>query len=98
MQFRIAFIGVSHWHFRPFLDPMLAIPDVKLVGVSDANEQIARAEGERFGCKWSSDYREICRSARPDFVFALGRHCDMAEEATFLVGESIPFAMEKPCG
>ena len=40
----------------------------------------------------------MCAQLRPDFAFALGRHCDMAEEARFLIGQEIPFAMEKPCG
>jgi predicted dehydrogenase len=39
----------------------------------------------------------LCDRLRPDFVFALGRHCDMAEEARFLIDRRIPFAMEKPC-
>jgi predicted dehydrogenase len=40
----------------------------------------------------------MCAQLRPDFAFALGRHCDMAETARFLIGQRIPFAMEKPCG
>lgn len=39
----------------------------------------------------------MCARLRPDFVFALGRHSDMAEEARYLIAERIPFAMEKPC-
>ena len=39
----------------------------------------------------------MCARLRPDFAFALGRHCDMADEARFLIAERIPFAMEKPC-
>ncbi len=39
----------------------------------------------------------MCARLKPDFAFALGRHCDMAEEARFLIAERIPFAMEKPC-
>ena len=35
---------------------------------------------------------------RPDFVFALGKHCDMAGTAQFLLEEGISFAMEKPMG
>ena len=39
----------------------------------------------------------MCARLKPDFAFALGRHCDMADEARFLIAERIPFAMEKPC-
>ena len=48
-------------------------------------------------CPAFADYREMCARLKPDFAFALGRHCDMADEARFLIAERIPFAMEKPC-
>ena len=35
---------------------------------------------------------------RPDFVIALGRHCDMAAVAHFLLDEGFPFLIEKPAG
>ncbi len=39
----------------------------------------------------------MCAALKPDFAFALARHCDMAELARFLIDQRIPFAMEKPC-
>jgi predicted dehydrogenase len=94
---RIALIGVSHWHTPFYLDPLLTIPDTTVVGVSDPD--LARAEelAAKAKCPAFTDYREMCARLRPDFVFALGRHCDMADEARFLIAERIPFAMEKPC-
>ncbi|HUB14361.1 MAG TPA: Gfo/Idh/MocA family oxidoreductase [Acetobacteraceae bacterium] len=95
---RIVLIGVSHWHTPFYLDPALELPDVAIVGVSDPD--IARAEpvAAHANCPAFADYREMCATLRPDFAFALGRHCDMAEEARFLIAQKIPFAMEKPCG
>ena len=52
----------------------------------------------RLGCVGDTDFRALCRETKPDFVFALGRHCDMVEQARFLIEEGIPFALEKPCG
>jgi predicted dehydrogenase len=52
----------------------------------------------RLGCAGDTDFRWLCRKVRPDFVVALGRHCDMVEQAAFLLQEGIPFALEKPCG
>jgi predicted dehydrogenase len=52
----------------------------------------------KLGCAVDTDFRELCRRVKPDFVIALGRHCDMAEQARFLIAEKIPFALEKPCG
>jgi predicted dehydrogenase len=95
---RIVLIGVSHWHTPFYLDPVLELPDVTIVGVADPD--VARAEpvAAKAGCPAFADYREMCAQLRPDFAFALGRHCDMAGEARFLIAQKIPFAMEKPCG
>jgi predicted dehydrogenase len=72
--------------------------EVQIVGVSDPDPETARQLGEDMGCGWASDFRELCTKVKPDFVFALGRHCDMAEEAAFLLDQGIHFAIEKPCG
>jgi predicted dehydrogenase len=95
---RLAFIGVSHWHQTLYLEPAAALPDATIVGVSDPDPAVAKAWAERLGCEGSADFREICERLRPDFVFALGRHCDMADEARYLTDAGIPFAIEKPCG
>ena len=58
----------------------------------------SRRLSARLGCAGDTDFRALCRRTRPDFVVALGRHCDMVEEAVFLLEEGIPFALEKPCG
>jgi predicted dehydrogenase len=97
-RMRIVLIGVSHWHTPFYLDPSLAQPDVTIVGVSDPDATRAEPAAAKAGCPAFTDYREMCAQLRPDFAFALGRHCDMAEEARFLIGQKIPFAMEKPCG
>jgi predicted dehydrogenase len=95
---RIVLIGVSHWHTPFYLDPALAQPDVAIVGVSDPDAARAQPVAAQAACPAFTDYREMCAHLRPDFAFALGRHCDMAEEARFLIEQRIPFAMEKPCG
>jgi predicted dehydrogenase len=95
---RIVLIGVSHWHTPFYLDPALAQPDVRIVGVSDPDPSRAAPVAAKAGCAVFTDYREMCTQLRPDFAFALGRHCDMADEARFLIAQKIPFALEKPCG
>jgi predicted dehydrogenase len=94
---RIVLIGVSHWHTPFYSEPVLARPDMQIVGVSDPDRSRAEPLAGRAGCPVFADYREMCASTRPDFAFALGRHCDMAETARFLIDSRIPFAMEKPC-
>src|ERR1700761_3167859 len=95
---KIAFIGASHWHLPLYLEPALEIDGVEVVGVSDPDAAHVKVLAERLGCADDTDFRALCRKTRPDFVVALGRHCDMVEEATFLLEEAIPFALEKPCG
>jgi predicted dehydrogenase len=94
---RIVLIGVSHWHTPFYSEPVLAMPDATIVGVSDPDAARAAPLAEKAKCPVFTDYREMCAKVRPDFAFALGRHRDMAEEARFLIESRIPFAMEKPC-
>lgn len=94
---RIVLIGVSHWHTPFYLDPLLEMADVTVVGVSDPDPERAAPVAAQAKCPAFTNYQDMCAKLRPDFVFALGRHCDMAEEARFLIASRIPFAMEKPC-
>lgn len=95
---KIVLIGISHWHTPFYLDPVLELPDMQVVGVADPDLTRAEAVAARAGCPAFRDYQAMFDRLRPDFAFALGRHCDMAEEARFLIDRRIPFAMEKPCG
>lgn len=94
---RIVLIGVSHWHTPFYSTPVLEMKDATIVGVSDPDAARAAPLAEKAKCPVFTDYREMCAKLKPDFAFALGRHCDMAEEARFLIDHRIPFAMEKPC-
>lgn len=94
---RVVLIGVSHWHTPFFLDPCLEMQDVSVVGVCDPDLSRTEPAAARAACRAFADYREMCAVLKPDFAFALARHCDMAELARFLIDQRIPFAMEKPC-
>jgi predicted dehydrogenase len=94
---RVVLIGVSHWHTPFFLDPCLAMPEIVIAGVSDPDISRTEPAAAKAGCPVFTDYREMCARLKPDFAFALARHCDMAELARFLIDQRIPFAMEKPC-
>jgi predicted dehydrogenase len=95
---KLAFIGASHWHLPLYLEPALKVPGVTIAGVADPDAKAVNALTAKLGCAGDTDFRELCRRVKPDFVIALGRHCDMADQAHFLIGENIPFALEKPCG
>jgi len=95
---RVALIGVSHWHLPLYLEPALTIDGVEIVGVSDPSAAAAEAAAARAGGAAFTDQRALLDRARPEFVFVLGRHCDMAETARELIARAIPFAIEKPAG
>lgn len=94
---RIVLIGVSHWHTPFYSEPVLEMPDARIVGVHDQAADRAAALAARAKCPVFTDYRDMCAKLQPDFAFVLGRHCDMAEAARFLIDSRIPFAIEKPC-
>ena len=95
---KIVLIGVSHWHTPFYLDPALDLPDMQVVGVADPDLARAEAVAAKAGCRAFRDYQAMCDQPASGLLFALGRHCDMAEAARFLIDRRIPFAMEKPCG
>ena len=95
---RVAFTGVSHWHIPLYLDPAIASPGMQVVGVADPDRAAAEKVAAQAGCTAWTDWRAMLDQVRPDFVFVLGRHCDMAAVAFDLIERHVPFAIEKPCG
>jgi predicted dehydrogenase len=100
MSKRVAAIDVSHWHSTYDAAYLLILRDLgcDIVGVSDREERIASERALRFGSTPFTDYRRMIETTAPEFVIALGRHCDMPDTFRFLVDAGIPFLMEKPWG
>jgi len=100
MPKRVAAIDVSHWHSANDAAYLRILRDLgrDIVGVSDPDLRIAKERAERFGTTPFTDYRQMIEATRPEFVIALGRHCDMPQTFRFLVEAGIPFLMEKPWG
>ena len=67
---RIVLIGVSHWHTPFYLDPVLTMSDVSVVGVSDPDLSRAQEVAAKARCPAFDDYREMCARLKPDFAFA----------------------------
>ncbi len=95
---RVAVIGVSHWHVRRYCPALARLAGIHIAAVSDPNPTVAETMGRDLGAKAFTDYRDLIGEVRPDFVFAFGRHCDMAGIASTLIDESVPFVVEKPGG
>ena len=102
MAIRVVGIEVSHWHSlhdASYLRHLVAMPDVALVGVQDRDIAIARNRAAAVGNPpVFTDYKQMLRETRPDFVVALGRHSEMARIAHDLLDQGVPFLMEKPLG
>lgn len=93
---KIAFLGVSHWHV-PLYFP--GLPEGAVAAVSDPDEAIAARFAAQLRCSTAyTDYREMLRQVRPDFVFAFAPHCQMHQVASYLLEQNIPFTIEKPAG
>jgi predicted dehydrogenase len=102
MPVRIAAIGVGHWHsvYDPaYLRQLLRLPDVAIAALHDPDEGLARRRAAEVGNPpVFSDYTQMLRDAKPDFVIALGKPSLMAEVAHHLSDCDFPFLMEKPMG
>jgi len=95
---RIAFVGVSHWHAPLYYRPAARLSGVRIVAVSDPDLSAAEAAGRELDAKVFANPGDLVTEVRPDFVFAFGRHCDMAAIASTLIDEGVPFLLEKPGG
>jgi predicted dehydrogenase len=95
---RIAFIGVSHWHAPLYYRPAVRLSDVRVVGVSDPDEAVARRVGAELDVPGFADYRALIEATTPDFAFVFGRHCDLAGIAGWLIERGVPMLLEKPGG
>ena len=102
MTIRVAAVGVSHWHAlndAAYLRHLLAMKDVELVGLQDFDSGlVAKRAAEVGNPPVFTDYHDMLKTLRPDFVVALGRHSQMAAIAHDLIDAGYPFLMEKPMG
>ena len=102
MTIRVAAIEVSHWHAlhdAAYLRHLIAMPDVELVAIQDSDAGlVARRAAEVGSPPTFTDYRQMLATTRPNFMVALGRHCQMAQIAHDLLDEGYAFLMEKPMG
>ncbi len=94
---RVCFVEVGHWH-APYYYRGAAAQGVQVAAVSDRRREVAERVAGELGCRSYTDYRTMVERERPDFVFSLGRHCDMAGIARYLLDRGVPFGMEKPMG
>ena len=93
---KVCFIDVTHWHAPSYYRTLHDLTGV--AALTARNPETGQAVASSLGSRFYDDWRDMVAREHPDFVFALGRHCEMAETARFLLEAGIPFAMEKPMG
>ena len=71
---RLAFIGISHWHAPMYYEPASRSAGAEIVAITDTDPELTGVVSKQLGAKGFTDYREMLSSARPDLVFAFGRH------------------------
>jgi predicted dehydrogenase len=94
---KIAFVGVCHWH-APLFFPAVRQANLNVVAVADGDEVIANKHAKTLGCKAYTDAGRLMDVECPDFVFAFGKHSEMAGECIEIIERGIPFSIEKPVG
>jgi predicted dehydrogenase len=89
---RVAVIEVSHWHSVYDAAYLQILRDVgcDILAVSDRSAKIAADRAQRFGAMHFTDHQQMIEATKPEFVIALGRHCDMPESFRFLVAAGVP--------
>jgi predicted dehydrogenase len=97
---RLAFAGVSHWHFSADVSylELARAAGAEIVGLSDDDESVARTRAPELGCGWTTDVTELVERFRPDFVVALPRPDRAPEQVGRLIDLKVPLLAEKPLG
>ena len=97
---RLAFAGVSHWHFSVDAQylALAQAAEAEIVGLSDDDEAVAKRRGEELGCGWTTDVGELVTRFKPDIVVALPRPDRAPEQVGRLLDLGVPLFAEKPLG
>ena len=95
MTLKVAVIGVGAMgrnHVRVYAD----MPDVELVGVADADAQVAHAVARRYGARVYTDYERMLDEQRPDAVTVAVPTTDHLIVAQQVIRRGIHLLVEKP--
>jgi UDP-N-acetylglucosamine 3-dehydrogenase len=95
MRLKVAVIGVGSMgrnHARVYAE----MPEARLVGLADMNEQAAGEVSKRFGVTAYTDYCELLDKQRPDAVTIAVPTVDHLEIALAVIERGIHLLIEKP--
>jgi len=96
-SFRVAVVGVSHWHAPRYLGP-LAQQGERIVAVWDADPAVAAKVAGETGARTGQGLGELLRETKPDVIFGMGIHAQMPALLATMLETPAALVLEKPLG
>jgi predicted dehydrogenase len=96
---RVGIAGLVHGHINGFIRGMLRRRDIRLVGVAEANTEVARAILSRHGASDAplhADIGALLSAGKPEVVLAFTSTFDHAAVVTACAARGVHVMMEKP--
>jgi len=96
---RVVLAGLVHGHASGFFDQFQHRADLRVVGIAEANRQLAAQFAKRYGLEPSlfySDLEEMLRASHPQAVLAYTDTYDHRRVVEICARYGVPVMMEKP--
>jgi predicted dehydrogenase len=97
--FRVAIAGLAHGHAQGFFERSLHRPDVQIVGIAEADQQIVSRYAAQFGLDRAlmfTDLDDMLQKTHPQAVLAYTNTYDHRRVVEICARHGIPVMMEKP--
>jgi predicted dehydrogenase len=95
--FRVAFVGVGHWHAPMYLDPLKRLGQ-QVVAVWDPDAQVAQREATALGATTQPDLGELLVRSHPDIIIGMSIHAQMPALLATMLQVPAALILEKPLG
>lgn len=96
---RVGIVGMVHGHVHGFLEQSLHNPEIEIVGIAEADKQVAAQNATRYGFAPAllfSDLEEMLQKAHPQVVLAYTNTYDHRRVVEVCARHGVPVMMEKP--
>ncbi len=94
-ELRIGVISFAHMHAHSYARAVCALPDAKLVGVADEDENRGRAAAEQYGTRYFSDVDQLLGSG-VDAVIVCSENARHKEHVVMAARSDVHVLCEKP--
>jgi predicted dehydrogenase len=96
---RVAIAGLAHGHAQGFFERSLHRPDIQIVGIAEADQQIVSRYAAQFGLDHAlmfTDLDDMLQKTHPQAVLAYTNTYDHRRVVEICARRGIPVMMEKP--